>query len=192
MDNNFNDESDVAKYRATRNLNIEFENPQFNIDDTHDVNLNDNLAGTSEKFNNQHVDTAVTDIKIEGNYNNFQNNIVNDQNDIVNNTYDNNIDKEEIVVDTSLNDNNTFVNNGINVNNNINYDNIKYDDSTSIVGNDKATYAPVSKSKKKKVSLAIPKELLILFILVLIILTFIYIIPSLYEFFRGIRLSIVR
>lgn len=192
MDNNFNYGSDIAKYRATRNLNTSLENPQFNVGDTHDVNLNNNSFNINKSYN-EHLDTGVNNVKVENNYNNFQNNIVNIQNDIDNINYDNSVKKEDIIVDISLNNsdnnlnNNTFVNNITSVNNNINYD-----DSTSNIGDDKVTYAPISRKKKNKVSLEIPKELLILFILVLIILVFIYIIPSLYEVFRSIRLGIVR
>ena len=55
----------------------------------------------------------------------------------------------------------------------------------------KTAYKPTGKKRKKKASIAIPSELKILIILVIIILAFIYVIPSLYEFFRSIRLSIL-
>ena len=185
MDNNFND---GTKYRATRNLNVSLENPQFNVEDTHDVNLNDNLVSVSvESKNNDHLDSGFNNVKIENYYSNFQNNTVNNQNDIGNGTSDNKVGNEEIIVDTYLNNSDNNLSNNTSVNNNMDYD-----DSESNIRDNKITYTPVGKSKKKKASLMIPKELLILFILVLIILVFIYIIPSLYEFFRGIRLSIVR
>ena len=191
MNNEFNNGSDVTRYRATKNLNTSLENPQFNVGDTHDVNLTNISVNINTETSNKNLDIGEQLEKIENNYNDFQNSLVSN----VEYSSDNNkLEKQENIIEQSLNNGDNNLNSNTFVNGATSIDNINstYNDFTSNVSDNKVTYAPVNKSKKKKISLMIPKELLILFILVFIILIFIYIIPSLYEFFRTIRLSIIR
>ena len=195
-----NDHNSAApKYQATRNFNATLENPQFNTSDTYDVNLGSfdsssvvqtNAFNDSElnKYNtyegiSNNVESVIEEKEVNNTSSSFENNNYNAGfNNIVDNgnTFVNNV---------SMNDDNVTSNNyyvADDIAKQTTNDNFEIDTTKQ-----KTAYKPTGKKRKKKASIAIPSELKILIILVIIILAFIYVIPSLYEFFRSIRLSIL-
>ena len=183
-DNNFNSND---KYRATRNFNTELESPQFNVNDTFDVNI--------QNSNNDNYVKAGDYNQINNNYNtSFDNSSFN--NNVNTDSYVNNQNEFNSYNATYVNNNNSFIssNRESSVDNNFNDNMISNNDIIngmySSDNNQKVIYTPTSTGRKKKVSFTISPELRILVVLVIILLVFIFLMPTIYDLFNGIRLSV--
>lgn len=175
--NNLNNGSINNTYRATKNLNTAIDSPQFNINDTHDVNIQNVNNNNFARDNNYINDLGNSDVA------SYSNNF--DNSSEINNNLDN------VIIDNNSNDN-TFINSNVSNEVNDNIYNSTTSDSVSISdNNEKVTYTPTKKvNNKKKVTVTVTPELKILVMIVGILLIFIFLMPNLYDFIEKIKLLI--
>lgn len=165
MDNNDLGNDNVQRteaYHATTNLNTAIENPQVNINNAVDVN--------------------IQDVVNNNNYNQIDNNFSSNNNDIDSNVTD-------FINDVSLNDNTNVeqVNNYVPTNN---FDISNTNDEYQATGGNNVSYEPTLEEKKGNSKIAISKELRMMAFVVFILLIFIASIPAIYDFFKGLGLVI--
>lgn len=192
MNNNdfLNDNSPDNKYRATRNLNTEIENPEMNINSAIGVNIKDiptgsdsnaekinsyfnsNINTTEENFNtnfpqNNNTSYDASNVNITKNYNQNQNLFINETNNA------NSLNQENNNFNTSYNNNEKSLND--------------YDKKEQT-----SNYKPTLQEKKKPKSFQIPNELKVMIFIVFILLLFIIIVPYVFDFVKEIELILTR
>ena len=207
-DNNLDNNSFDAPYRATKNLNTAMEAPQFNVSDAYDVNIknvnnnnfavnnvSDNINSTNPSYSEcNNMINSVSNTSMVNSYNDMNNssmiNTVNSAN-IANDSYNSSQDSNN-----SMNVGNSFVNTDTSLGSS-SYDNTNIEDST-VTGSDvsytpvgKTSYLPVGKTKKKPVQFTITPELKFLVIIVGILLIFVFVMPNLYDIIEKVKLVIM-
>jgi len=181
-----NNSSMENKYKATRNLNTEIENPQINISSAVGLNIKDTLNNnipTNNTINNYFNENLNQN-------NNELNNSINTASS-TNNTNFMTQDNNNFIQTNTINNNDT--NNFINTNNtqyNNNFENESNNESYIPV-EEKELYQPTLKEKKKQKSFKIPSELKIMMFIIFILLLFILVVPYIYDFIKEVELSIM-
>ena len=188
-DNDIRNNNDNNVYRATTNLNTAIENPDVNINSATGVNMvSANVYDNN--FNIQDNGMAI-------------NNVPNQQVDIMNNVVnqDLNVNSSAIVNNEPVVDygngnvnNNQFIPNmdssinmqQVDINNNIDNSNM---DTYQVDEN--AKYEPIMPTKKKPKRVSVlSNEVKAMMIIIFILLAVVYVIPYIYDFFRGMDLVI--
>lgn len=165
------DSNNEYTYRATANLNTAIEEPQVNIDSMMGVNMYNSDTDVnvySQKLDNYQVKdfnnfVSQADLQL----NNVQSEFISNNN--------NNNSNSQFIVNEKQEFNENYNDSDLNLSNN----------------NDKVLYKPTMKQKKKPNSgLIISKEVKMMIIIIFILLLFLFIIPYIYDFFRGLQLVI--
>ena len=186
-DNDIRNNNDNNVYRATTNLNTAIENPDVNINSATDVNMV-SASVYDNNFNIQDNEMAI-------------NNVPNQQVDIMNNVVNQDLNlnssaivNNEPVVDYGNVNNNQFIPNmdsninmqQVDINNNIDNSNM---DTYQVDEN--AKYEPIMPTKKKPKRVSVlSNEVKAMMIIIFILLAVVYVIPYIYDFFRGMDLVI--
>ena len=186
-DNDIRNNNDNNVYRATTNLNTAIENPNVNINSATGVNLV-SASVYDNNFNIQDNGMAI-------------NNVPNKQVDIMNNVVNQDLNlnssaivNNESVVDYGNVNNNQFIPNmdssinmqQVDINNNIDNSNM---DTYQVDEN--AKYEPIMPTKKKPKRVSVlSNEVKAMMIIIFILLAVVYVIPYIYDFFRGMDLVI--
>ena len=187
-DNNLINNSDsTTRYKATRNLNTEIENPEININSAVGVNIKDispNNIPNNDNINNYFNDNLNNNLNIQ-NENNYGN---------TSQVLPNNINQNSFI--NPNNNYSTMGNQNTSYDNNINQTTPNYNElnkSTGYVATiTNEEYKPTMQEKKKHQSFKVPTELKVMILIVLILLIFIFVIPDIYEFIKGIELTLTR
>ena len=186
-DNDIRNNNDNNVYRATTNLNTAIENPDVNINSATGVNMV-SASVYDNNFNIQDNGMAI-------------NNVPNQQVDIMNNVVNQDLNlnssaivNNEPVVDYGNVNNNQFIPNmdsninmqQVDINNNIDNSNM---DTYQVDEN--AKYEPIMPTKKKPKRVSVlSNEVKAMMIIIFILLAVVYVIPYIYDFFRGMDLVI--
>ena len=186
-DNDIRNNNDNNVYRATTNLNTAIENPTVNINSATGVNMV-SASVYDNNFNIQDNEMAI-------------NNVPNQQVDIMNNVVNQDLNlnssaivNNEPVVDYGNVNNNQFIPNmdsninmqQVDINNNIDNSNM---DTYQVDEN--AKYEPIMPTKKKPKRVSVlSNEVKAMMIIIFILLAVVYVIPYIYDFFRGMDLVI--
>lgn len=188
-DNDIRKNNDNNVYRATTNLNTAIENPDVNINSATGVNMvSANVY--DNKFNIQDNGVGI-------------NNITNQQVDIMNNVVnqDLNVNSNAIVNNEPVVDygngnvnNNKFIPNmdsGINMQQ-VDINNIDNSNMDTYQVDENAKYEPIMPTKKKPKRVSVlSNEVKAMMIIIFILLAVVYVIPYIYDFFRGMDLVII-
>ena len=186
-DNDIRNNNDNNVYRATTNLNTAIENPNVNINSATGVNM----VSASVYDNNFNIQDNGMVI----------NNVPNQQVDIMNNVVNQDLNlnssaivNNESVVDYGNVNNNQFIPNmdssinvqQVDINNNIDNSNVPF-----YQVDENAKYEPIMPTKKKPKRVSVlSNEVKAMMIIIFILLAVVYVIPYIYDFFRGMDLVI--
>jgi len=167
--------NDVTPYKATANLNTSLSNPNMNINDNMSVNIQENVNSTvSTDALLQHETTENTQTIQEE-----QPTTENNQGEVVDQNVDQNVEQEV------ENEQQIQVNNSLDVTEQYYEDQPVYDMQTNYT----TTYISNQEmpKEKKKFSLKISKDMMVLLIAFLIILIFILILPVVSDLVKNIK-----
>ena len=186
-DNDIRNNNDNNVYRATTNLNTAIENPNVNINSATGINMV--CANVYDNnFNIQDNEVGINNVPIQ--QVDIMNNVVNQDLNVNSSAIVNN----ESVVDYGYVNNNQFIPNidiiitmqQVDINNNIDNSNM---DTYQVDEN--AKYEPIMPTKKKpKRGSVLSNEVKAMMIIIFILLVVVYVIPYIYDFFRGMDLVI--
>ena len=185
-DNDIRNNNDNNVYRATTNLNTAIENPNVNINSATGVNM----VSASVYDNNFNIQDNGMDI----------NNVTNQQVDIMNNVVNQDLNvnssaivNNESVVDYGNVNNNQFIPNmGSNIDmQQVDINNIDNSNMDTYQVDENAEYEPIMPTKKKPKRVSVlSNEVKAMMIIIFILLAVVYVIPYIYDFFRGMDLVI--
>ena len=186
-DNDIRNNNDNNVYRATTNLNTAIENPNVNINSATGVNMV-SASVYDNNFNIQDNGMVINNVPIQ--QVDIMNNVVNQDLNVNSSAIVNN----EPVVDYGNVNNNQFIPNmdssinmqQVDINNNIDNSNM---DTYQVDEN--AKYEPIMPTKKKPKRVSVlSNEVKAMMIIIFILLAVVYVIPYIYDFFRGMDLVI--
>ena len=191
-DNDIRNNNDNNVYRATTNLNTAIENPDVNINSATDVNMV-SASVYDNNFNIQDNGMVINNVPIQ--QVDIMNNVVNQDLNLNSSAIVNN----ESVVDYGNVNNNQFIPNmgsnidmqQVDINNNIDNNNIDNNNMDTYQVDENAKYEPIMPTKKKPKRVSVlSNEVKAMMIIIFILLAVVYVIPYIYDFFRGMDLVI--
>lgn len=177
-DNDIRNNNDNNVYRATTNLNTAIENPNVNINSATGVNLV-SASVYDNNFNIQDNGMAINNV-VNQDLNLNSSAIVNNEPVVDYGNVNNNNNQFIPNMDSSINMQQVDINNNID---NSNMDTYQVDEN--------AKYEPIMPTKKKPKRVSVlSNEVKAMMIIIFILLAVVYVIPYIYDFFRGMDLVI--
>lgn len=184
-------------YRATTNLNTAIENPQVSIESMMGVNVYNSDTGVNNSYNQNLIDNVEESNKFSNNLDNYGNQILkNDQS--FSNSQDGSFNSNMYQDNNQFNDNNVQTD-YVTSNGNLGF--VSSDEQNTLENVDnylddnggvkKAVYKPALKQKKKPGSgFEISKQVKMMMFIIFILLLFLFVVPYIYDFFKGVGLVI--